>query len=651
MEKRPLVISWTHFLLLTTILLVPILSFNSLAYSVIEKSLFFCGMVEVIFGLWLYALVQNPSYRPPRNSLLLAAGTFLIVYTLSGLFAVSPEAAFWSNMTRMSGLILLFHVAAFVLVLVSTVRDERTWSRVFGVTAISGALVTLPTYLSALDPVSGTTLKSSFGNDSYVAAYLTFAFFFSLILLFRSKSRKHQVFFGACAAVMLFSPLFFNLSGLSHIFTDPIASIGTARAAAASIVAGLILSGLAYAATSAQARLAQAAKVALILYIKILVVLAVLMLVPGSAIQDRVDDLGLGSRLVFWESAIEGAKARPLLGYGPENYFVPFYQHFEPALLTGEYAYEVYTSKPHSAYLEILVSGGVLSLLPYLLLWVLAFTWLWRLWCRGDLARATTVLLAGLLTAYLLQNVVLFDTLSSYMGIGIVAAYLAHVAAGARAYPKIGRWSWPKAAAIAGLVSVALYFFTIMPGLQQARLIHALEEVTVSERAELYDDLFALSPSMRTSMGEYLMGKLLAVVPAMLDDMTDRQKELILEDVSSLRSEVERYAPTEPVHYRHTYYLARLYLLEWVLEAPENHESLLERVEELEIHLERLSPNNPQTHWIKAQREIFANEAQAALNTLRASDESVPNIQTTLDRINAVEAYLQGKSAAPFFTD
>src|SRR5690606_27578386 len=166
-EKRPTIISWIQYLLLATIFLVPLLSFNLLAYSVIEKTLFFYAMVEVALGLWVYALIQNPSYRPPKSTLLLTAGVFLAVYTLSGVLAASSELAFWSNMSRMSGLVLLFHIAAFGLMLISTFKDEKGWGRVFGATAISGALVTLPTYLPSLDTTSETMVKSSFGNDSY----------------------------------------------------------------------------------------------------------------------------------------------------------------------------------------------------------------------------------------------------------------------------------------------------------------------------------------------------------------------------------------------------------------------------------------------------------------------------------------------------
>lgn len=570
-----------------------------------------------------------------------------MTYTLAGLLAVSPELAFWSNMSRMSGLVLLFHVAAFGLMLTSAFKDEKGWGRVFGATAISGALVTLPTYLPSLDPVSETMVKSSFGNDSYVAAYLTFALFFSLILYFQSKNWKQKSIFAASAVIMLFSPLFIDLLALFS-FNSLTDVIGTARAAAASILIGLILAAIVYIATSTRALLALSAKMALAIFATILIALSVSILIPGTPIQEKLDDLGLGSRVVFWHSAIEGFKDRPLLGYGPENYSVAFYKHFDPALLTEEYAFETYTSKPHSAYLEILVSGGVLSFVPYMMVWLLAFFSLWRLWQRQQITRPTLALLAGLLSAYLLQNLVLFDTLSSYMGIGIVIAYLAYAEIGPRPYIKLGQPSKQKAVLIGGITMAALYFLVLVPFTQQSRLIYALEEVTVTERASMYEDLFTLSPSLRAPIGEYMMGKLLAVVPPMIGEMTPKQKELVLEDVSSLRGEVERYMPEEPVHYRHAYFLARLYLLEWVLN-PE--EAILEKVENLEAHLNKLSPNNPQNDWIKAQRQIFASDGEGALSTLQASNAQVPNIQTTIDRMISVEAYLQEETAAPFFTD
>src|SRR5690606_16744749 len=113
-------------------------------------------------------------------------------------------------------------------------------------------------------------------------------------------------------------------------------------------------------------------------------------------------------------------------------------------LLTDEYDFETYTSKAHSAYLEVLVSGGVLSFVPYMMIWVMALLSLWRLWKLNKVTRSTLSFLIVLLTAYLLQNLVLFHTLSSYMGISIVIAYLVYAGIGPSSYPKLGQLSKQK---------------------------------------------------------------------------------------------------------------------------------------------------------------------------------------------------------------
>ncbi len=655
MEKKPLVISGIQLLLFLIIFIVPLFSLNYLAYSVIEKTLFFYALVEIAFFLWLYTSLKSKAYLPRYSLLLLAAGTFLAFYTLAGLLSASPEIAFWSTMTRVSGLVLLFHLAAFVLILVTTVRDNKTWRRIMGALAIAGALTTLPMHAVTLFGGGEEVVKSTFGNDSYTAASLTFSFFFSLILFIQSKSRKVKIFFALSVLTIILAPVFLSLPNSLEIFTNPIEILGTARAASVSILIGLILSVSVYLATSGRKIISHIGTGVLVTLLGGLLILSIMVFVPGSLVQQKLGEVGIGSRIVFWESATLGISEKPLLGFGPEHYFVPFYQHFDPALLTAQYGYEWFTSKPHSAYLEVLVSGGVLSFIPYMAIWFIAFFLLWRMRKDGRLQRGETALWAGLLVAYLIQNIVLFDTLSSYMGIGLVIAYLVYASQirnSTTVYPPIAeRISWPKAITCLGGLAVSSYFFVIAPFLQQARMIHIIEQVTVVERPVMYEELFALSSNMRISMAEYLMAKALEAIPPALEDATPMQKDLILKDLSSLRQTAQMYVHvSDPVHYRPIFYLARLHLLEFVLEQDmEKRQALLNETKDLEPSLEKLSPGNPQNQWIKAQRELLQGEGKAALSTLKETNEYAPEIPGTTQKIQQVEAFLAGESNMPFF--
>jgi hypothetical protein len=192
-----------------------------------------------------------------------------------------------------------------------------------------------------------------------------------------------------------------------------------------------------------------------------------------------------------------------------------------------------------------------------------------------------------------------------------------------------------------------------MPLLQQVKLIHLLEEVTVTERADMYESLFALSPSMRASMSEYLMGKMLAVVPSSLSQMTQKEKGLMYHDVSALGQIVQTYInDTKMVNYRQVLFLSRLYFLEWVLEQDsEKRASLLRSVQQLEISLEILSPDNPQNYWVIAQREIFEGKPESALTTLQEANSRAPGVETTIERISSVEEFLRSGGNTLYFAD
>lgn len=133
--------------------------------------------------MWLYVVLKQKEYLPPKHPILIAGGIFLFLYTVSGIFGVSPEVSFWSSISRMSGLVLLYHVGAFVLILVSTVRDRRTWNKIFTAFVGSGFIVALMSYLPyfGLDLPVDSRGGPGIGNSSFAGAYLLFTFFLHVI--------------------------------------------------------------------------------------------------------------------------------------------------------------------------------------------------------------------------------------------------------------------------------------------------------------------------------------------------------------------------------------------------------------------------------------------------------------------------------------
>jgi hypothetical protein len=102
-----------------------------------------------------------------------------------------------------------------------------------------------------------------------------------------------------------------------------------------------------------------------------------------------------------------------LFGWGPENYHVVFAKYFDPNIFDS--TREAWADKPHNAVLEAFVSGGFVGGILYLL-WVLSFfvlpVYLYR---KKVFSKIEFVIFEGMFFAYFLQNLIVFDTVTSYM--------------------------------------------------------------------------------------------------------------------------------------------------------------------------------------------------------------------------------------------
>lgn len=655
MSGKPAILSILHGLIIATVFLVPLFVTSGLIFPFSTgKSLLFCFLIEIAFALWLYVATQKKEYRPQNNPLLVAGGVFVLIYTIAGIFGVDPEISFWSSMSRTSGLILLYHIVALVIVLISTVKDQATWNKIFGAVALSGAVVALISYGSLLGKESW--INSTFGNTSYAGTYLIFSLFFSLVLFFRTVGTKKKAFFAGASLAVLFSPLLFNFSGVAKIFNDPFLVLGEARATSGAVFIGLLIAGLFYlTGKTKNVYVTICSKLVLGLILLIVVASSLFATIQDSFIQNTLNEAGVGSRLLFWDSAEKGIKERPLLGYGPENYFAPFYTYFEPDLLNKNYGGggEANADKPHNMYLEVAVTGGILSLLAYLAIFLVAFYLLIKAYREQKIPLIEIGLLFGLLVAYMIQNMLFFDTLVSYMCIAIFIGYVAAVTSDqiGRSYTALPRHSlWLHKGIAIGVFGVACWLFVYMPYMQQANLVKIMEKVTISQRSASYESLFEYSPHGRTSLLIYLMSRMIEAVPPALATLSLEQSRGTLEDINALRRFAYPYIGDNPVHYRLVLSYTRIHFIELLLETdPDKRAELLQGAKKYEEILFTLSPNNPQNYWVRAQRQLFEGNPKEALVTLNETNTLAPNIPATTEMQSQTQKHLKENTPLPFF--
>ena len=107
-----------------------------------------------------------------------------------------------------------------------------------------------------------------------------------------------------------------------------------------------------------------------------------------------------------WEAGLEGFAARPVLGWGPENFGAVFGR-----FASGYGATAKPHDRAHNKLVEVAATTGGLGLAVWLALWTTAFVVLWRA-ARAMEARerALAVFAGGALFGTLVQSLSLFDT-------------------------------------------------------------------------------------------------------------------------------------------------------------------------------------------------------------------------------------------------
>ena len=132
-------------------------------------------------------------------------------------------------------------------------------------------------------------------------------------------------------------------------------------------------------------------------------------------------DITIVSRFLNAKIAVEAWHQRPLLGYGQENYKNVFEAHFDPRM----YSQEAWFDRTHNVFFDWLVAGGIIGLILYLALYLTPFYIMWIGHRRDSFKLVEKSAISGLLVAYFIHNIFVFDNLISYVLFFMILAYVA----------------------------------------------------------------------------------------------------------------------------------------------------------------------------------------------------------------------------------
>lgn len=453
-------------------------SWNAMLFPYITgKNFAFRILIEIAAAAWLMLMILNKEYRPKKSIILYAYSAFVFVLLLADIFSVNPVRSFFSNFERMEGFISHVHIFLYFVLLVSIYKTEKAFSKYKEVLFISNIPVLILGFLQLLGLSSfapmkflpslrdaihkyfypsqgGNQIDSSLGNSTYLAIYSVFFIFLFFISYLETKAKKDKNSWIYLLMTIL------NLIVLFYTQT---------RGAQVGFAVGVFVSAL---IIFFAGRKIQDIKIARKISISIIVVILVVFVglisfkntkfVQSSSTLNRLSKVSsfanpvyifnrggelkkelysssstyqsllsvsgdgtFTSRLLNIKMSLDGFKERPFLGYGQDNYFYVFSKYNDPRM----YAQEPWFDRTHNVFMDWLIAAGIIGLIAYLALY---FSAIWTMWF-SKFARnhknskqefLEKSLLTGLLVAYFVHNIFVFDNLISYILFVFVLAYI-----------------------------------------------------------------------------------------------------------------------------------------------------------------------------------------------------------------------------------
>lgn len=413
-----------------------------------------------------------------KSPLGIAVGAYLLSFIVSTLFATDAYRAFWGDVERGGGLVGILHVALFGVLLLALFRD-REWLRYVRATVAVGFVTCLygafqyfgVTWVPFARPLAERA-ESFIGNAAFLATHAIFVMAFAWILGVweRASAGARQTAGVGVGAFMRrygwrwFSYLTIALAALSVLLS------GT-RGAMLGLAVGFLVGAVLLLRRGALAGRARA-----ILWI--LVGTAVLLggvfwttrtaplwqSVPGFnrlalTEQESLSDTSTEVRLMTWRIAGRSLLDRPVFGWGPEHYITAYERRYDPAFA---YYGETWLDRAHNNLIDIGVTQGVFGILGYLAMWVALMALVWR-----SVSGIPRAMLIGFLTAYFVQNLVLFDQVVSYLTFVALVAWIARRRAasseGSVPVSRAGRGLTVVAAALGVFGIVVAYHVNLLP--------------------------------------------------------------------------------------------------------------------------------------------------------------------------------------------
>ncbi len=389
------------------------------------KIVVFRSIIEVLFVFYLILIWQDRSYLPRRNSIFWSLAIFTAAFGLTSVFSIQPYESLWGTLERMGGFVTFLHYFAFFVILISIFRTKSDWLRLLNITAFVGLLSAFYGFGQKTDidffVGSGNRARifGTIGNAALFAGYELIIAFISLTLLLRDNvTRNFKLFYG---------------------FIFLIASVSVLMTATRGAILGLGLGLFVFAILFVWIYESRRAKNIILGFAALFIVFLIVSIffkdssvIKSSKYLSRITDLSLSSftvktRFWAWEAGLKSWNDSPkymLLGWGPENFNIPFSLNFNPNFFQGPGS-ETLFDRAHNMFIEILVTMGIIGFLAYINIFT---SMLKNLWIKIRKVPKTEAIyyigMLALVVANIAHTTFFFDITANFILFFTIAAFV-----------------------------------------------------------------------------------------------------------------------------------------------------------------------------------------------------------------------------------
>ncbi len=592
---------------------------------IVGKILYFQAIVQLMAVVYILLLVINfEAFKPKKSLLLYWFGFYALSILLSAIFGADFNRAFWSNFERMTGVFMVFHCIAYAImvsvILNTPAKIKRAIQVLLGVSLLQ-VFVCLEQYVKPgvyLYANKGGRVWGTLGNSIYIGSYFLFHIFFALYLAIKEKKQIWQIIYLSIAILE------------SYIIIHSESSRGADLAYLFAVV--FIIFAYAFLSKSKKIQLgALAVIIGGILAVSGIFIFQNTRIVKHIPLADKIISLpatlqeGTGAtRMIAWEIAWKSFKERPVFGWGLENFYHAFNQHYNPESLRYSY-YETWFDRSHSVIFDTISSGGAVGAVSYFGLFVVGGYLLISAWRKGVIDKHALIFFPVIFGTYLIQILFVFDHPASYLllyfSFGVLLALLSPTKELTEPKYEFSGFSFFMIACVVMILFLILFFGTSVRTYKAAVGIIDAERTFVNNYKNgllAYKDILFMKTPFIDDMRAVMAKRVGGIDPSTLQSNPDYREAILF----------AREEMMKEVGYRtiDVYDYIILGQLDMLLAAAES--KYYQSADDFFAKARELSPKRQQIYYSWARNKAMQGDmagAEALLKEALSFDEKIPD--------------------------